>query len=102
MGDPELLHVYGQSLPNDSLYIVGNRAGLVRLKAAIELALSNVHHETIAYVNDGEGFAIRAMLLAEAWEFENWTRLAVPYSERDAMEAKENAIWPWDFWSDPT
>lgn len=102
MSDPELLHIYNQSLPQDDVYIVGNRAGLLRLKAAVELALSKVHHETTAFVNDGEGFGIRAMLLDESWEAENWTRLGVPYSERAAMEQRENSRWPWEFWQDST
>lgn len=98
MSDPALVHIYGQSVPNDSVHVVGNREGLLLLKAAIEAALLGGQHEVEVYVNDGEGFNIRAIMMDSSWEAEKWTNLSVPYSDSSAMEQRPHALWPFTFW----
>ena len=100
MSDPALVHIYGQSVPQDSVHIVGNREGLLLLKAAIEAALLGGRHEVEVCVNDGEGFDIRAVMLDSSWNAAQWTNLSLPYSDSTAMEQRVNALWPWTFWSD--
>lgn len=101
MSDPALIHFYGQSVPHDSVHIVGNRAGLLLLKEAIDAALLGGRPEMEVFVNDGEGFNIRALMLDSAWDAEKWTNLSVPYTESISMEQRVNALWPWIFWEDP-
>lgn len=95
MSDPELVHIYQQEVQHDSVHIVGNRAGLLRLRAAIEMALSQGQKEVLAFINDGSGYMIKVVCLNEPLKGENWTELGVPYTNSNAMEGREDAIWPW-------
>jgi hypothetical protein len=100
VSDPELVHVYQQSVPHDGVYIVGNRPGLLRLRAAIEAALSQGDKEVLAFINDGSAYMIKVIALNEHWKGENWPRISVPYTDSTAMEGRENAIWPWQIRKD--
>lgn len=52
------LHIRGQFSYHGEAYIVGSRAGLLALRAAIDEALEHGEGEAIAYANDGEGYAV--------------------------------------------
>lgn len=52
------LHIRGQFTYHGEAYIVGSRAGLQALQTAINDALDSGEGESIAYANDGEGYAV--------------------------------------------
>jgi len=56
----KLLHIYGQAIWHDPVYIIGNREALEDLKKAIENVLDDDKGEgkTEAFCNDGEGYYV--------------------------------------------
>lgn len=51
-----ILHIFAQFCEHDEARIIGNRAGLVALKAAIEQALADGKGEAEIMADDGEGY----------------------------------------------
>ena len=99
----KLLHIYGQEQWHGNTYLVGNKAGLLELKNAIEQALDNGRGETTnkgscIYTNDGEGYQVRVVLNDTIWQSPFWENLALPYSWEIASEKRDDAIWPWKIW----
>ena len=98
-----LLHIYGQECPHSDAYLVGNKAGLLELKKAIEQALDDGKGETIhkdgsIYANDGEGYQVKVIMNDDLEPF--WLKLALPYSSDLASEKRDNAVWPWKIWKE--
>lgn len=58
------LHVFGQSYPHDSVFLIGNREGLEQLQKRIEGILSNKKNKKLKdlYITDGEGFDLEVIL----------------------------------------
>lgn len=54
-----ILHVYGQEIFHDNVYIVGNKSELERLRNIIDMAIAD-DYESIDgfYASDGEGYGI--------------------------------------------
>jgi len=93
--DPPLLHIHGQPSWQDEAYILGNRAGLLALRTAIDAALEHGEGVAEVMVADGEGYSVFAMWEDARWDSPAWERLAVPYTASYAAENRDDAIWPW-------
>lgn len=93
--DPALLHIHGQPSWHTEAYVLGNRDGLLALRAAIDGALAYGEGVAEVMVADGEGYSVVAVLEEAAWDSPGWERVAVPYTAADATENRDNAIWPW-------
>lgn len=85
----KLLHVYGQGVWHDDVYIVGNRESLEDLRAAIDAALDKGEGSSKAFTSDGEGFSIGVFLEDAEWQTEEWMKLPMPYTEDMAKEQRE-------------
>ena len=93
--DPPLLHMHGQPSWHTEAYVLGNRDGLLALRAAIDAALGQGEGVADVMVADGEGYSLFAMLEDAPWDSPAWERVAVPYTASDAAENRDDAIWPW-------
>jgi hypothetical protein len=96
-----LLHLYGQEAWHDEAFVIGNREGLLALRALIDEALttgrakSKETSEEQIWVSDGEGYTINIIFEDGDWDSEFWNRIAMPYSEDYASGGEENTIYPW-------
>ena len=90
----KLLHVHSQGAWHDDVYIVGNRAALEGLRAAIESALEYRTATEECSVSDGEGFNVIIVCNDYGLVEPSWQNAAVPYHEDFAAEHREGAIWP--------
>jgi len=84
-----LLHVLPQSIPHDEAVIVGNLAGLLELKTALDLAIqrgSGVSRSV--FCNDGEGY--RVMVIATT----NEKMKDVPFGYTDTWTWHSGPDWP--------
>ncbi len=71
------LHIYGQAHPHDDVFIAGTDAALVRLRDAIDRALSVESSATAAAMtNDGEGYAVVVIRASD----EDMAKVIGPYS----------------------
>lgn len=52
----DTLHIYGQGIPHDNVYITGDRLSLRKLINCIEYALETGREGMNFYTNDGEGY----------------------------------------------
>ena len=93
--DPSLLHIHGQPSWQDEAYILGNRDGLLALRAGIDAALEHGEGGAEVMVADGEGYVVEVMLEEASWDSPAWERVAVPYTASEAAENRDEAIWPW-------
>lgn len=99
--DIALLHIYAQYGWHDTAWIAGNRDGLLKLRNAIDAALTDKHglglSESVS-VNDGEGYKIAVVENDKPWADPSWRRLCVPYISRMANETRnsDEAIMPSD------
>jgi len=83
------LHIYGQGVWHDDVYIVGNEIALKKLKNVLDEALINQSHQDNFFINDGEGYSIKVS------NVNNIEKYGVPYSEEMAQEQNLNALFPW-------
>ncbi len=90
-GEPEL-HVYGQGVWHDEVFVVGNPAGLTALRDAIDASLRDgaAVTPTVFVAADGEGYQVFVERVAEV------DRLATPYSEECARDNRSNVVPPWE------
>lgn len=86
----EGLHVYGQAVWHEEVWIVGGMAALNRLAGAISAAMDVGHVAGTYYVNDGEGYDLH--VICEPID----QRHAVPYTEEMAIERRDDARTPDD------
>lgn len=99
MDKPRVLHLYGQQHEHDEAYLVGNRAGLLALHAAIEAVLRADAPDLVttaeAMTNDGEGFTVVVVREDADWQDPAWRTVAVPYTADSARETRATVVWPW-------
>ena len=100
MSNEALLHVHNQYAHHGEVFIVGNRAGLLALQAAIEAALQPVvlgHGQACVMVADGEGYDVHVVCDDSDWRGEIWQHRVLPYTADYARssDSPEN-INPWD------
>ncbi|MDO8671127.1 MAG: hypothetical protein Q7O66_06810 [Dehalococcoidia bacterium] len=95
MDEPKYLHIYGPDWHHDDAYIMGDRAALEALRAAIDRVLmfaanpgTSVESDEF-FVGDGEGFTAYVLLYKD-----DFGHVAEPYTEDYARETREHAVWP--------
>ncbi len=105
--DPALLHLYAQAMYHFEAYVVGNRAGLLKLREAIDAALAGEGSRGTGcardvFVRDGEGYDVFVVREDAPWRGPPWDRLAVPYTDESASSKRKDAIWPHQLVGDTT
>ncbi|MEW6048032.1 MAG: type II toxin-antitoxin system HicB family antitoxin [Bacillota bacterium] len=88
---PDVLHVYGQALWHQDVYLVGNRRALRKLRAAVTAALNRGRGSCETFANDGEGYDVHVVCVDDPATLD---KLAVPYHGKHAREASRDAVWP--------
>ena len=94
-----LLHIYGQVSEHDSVYIVGNKEALTRLKYIIDKALLWLDMESVTenfMASDGEGYNVQIIYNETKWSEDYWQLLGLPYTDSSSQDIRDNAIWPWE------
>lgn len=87
MNDDPILHIYGQHFWHGSAHIVGNRAALTLLRAALDRALGVSYdnsQEFEAQVIDGEGYALTVLCTDDQAA---WDKMRLPYTDEEVFEA---------------
>lgn len=109
MSDIVLLHIYAQAQWHSPSCIIGNRAGLERLREAVTNALDGGMGETPevdgVFASDGEGYEVLVMREDGPWsnypdtELTVWDRLVMPYREDEARDLpRDTDIQPAQLW----
>lgn len=90
-----ILHVFSNEVWHESAAIVGGREALVKLKEAIDKALSEGEATFETMVNDGEGYNVNVMCVEDE---EVITVLAVPYTDEIAeqKDGDGKVLWPYE------
>lgn len=71
----KLLHIYSPPFEHCEAKIVGNYAGLVELKKAIDLLLLEKLKEVssgVVFATDGEGYVVIVTLFPDDWNDPKW------------------------------
>lgn len=79
------LHILGQGAWHDPAFIVGDKAALVALRHALDVAICDGVASADEFVSDGEGYTVRVYCRADMGD--------VPLPYVDPMAADEGA-WP--------
>lgn len=87
-----LLHIYGQGIWHDEVFIVGKREALLRLRDAIDSALAKTSGIAEVETADGEGYNIRVY---NEEEQSYWDNASLPYSDV-SFNGTADKISPWD------
>lgn len=85
-----ILHIYGQYAQHSDLYIAGDAAALMKLKLAIEHALTVGKSSFDSFQNDGEGYDVTVHCLTT----DNMDRLSTAYSWEHAQDYR--TVYPWN------
>lgn len=93
MSAKPLLHIHHQTGQGDAAFIIGNRKALQALIKAIEKAMADDKSSDIE-VSAADGIAYN--VIVTCWDVEDWSKNALPYTEDDVVDKRENALWPWD------
>jgi hypothetical protein len=99
MSDPKLLHIYWLDAKGAECFIVGNRAGLLVLRHAIQTAIEKgktVGEQVSAA--DSEPYKVTVIMENSHLTSEEWQRMALPYIAEGAVDVRENALWPSELW----
>jgi len=95
MSDPKLLHVYWLDAKGGECFIVGNRAGLLVLRHALQAAIEK--GKTVGeQVTDP--YKVTVIMEGSPLNSESWQRMALPYVAEGAVDVRENALWPSELW----
>ena len=92
--DPALLHVYPQSRWHAPVVLVGNRAGLRALAAALARVETQGQGTALLTTADGEGYTLEIRADDSSWTGPSWTDRARPYTDVPAIDQRANAVWP--------
>jgi hypothetical protein len=99
MSDPKLLHIYWLDAKGGECFVVGNRAGLLALRHAIQTAIEkgkNVGEQVAAA--DGESYKVTIIMENSHLDSDSWQRMALPYVAEGEVDVRENALWPSELW----
>jgi hypothetical protein len=79
---PALLHVYSPRDHHDDAMLVGNKAGLIALRDAVDAAIKgdNGRGHADLFTADGEGFELRIAMEDGDWQKSPWRDMALPYT----------------------
>jgi hypothetical protein len=85
-----IIHIYPNASFHEEAYIVGNKAGLIKLhKALLKALFYNSEGCCEVSTTDGEGYNLHVIVTER-------DDIALPYTEDHAMETREKAVWPWE------
>lgn len=87
--NPKLLHVYGQEAGHDPVFIVGTRAALLDLRAAVMSALTIGRGAQAAVATDGEPYALHVRLDDTPWAGKSWQGVSLPYVSSEASDRRK-------------
>ena len=79
-----ILHVYAQDQWHDEAFLVGDRAALEKVRAAIDAALESGFGKAVASAADGEGYHLHVV----RHDAERMKRLRLPYASFDHPDIK--------------
>ena len=97
---PKWLHVYGQHIWHDDVYIVGDLRALTTLRDAIDQAITDWEGETgYLFTSDGEGYRLRVARVGAGVDF---GLLLTPYSDPMARDHRRTVILPDQCFSNTT
>ena len=99
MSDPKLLHLYASDTKGAECFIVGNRAGLLVLRHAIQTAIE--HDKSVGELvaaADGGPYKVTVIMENSHLDSDAWQRMALPYVAEGAVDVRENALWPSELW----
>jgi hypothetical protein len=90
MTEPALLHIYGHDEPHGDIYVIGNELGLLRLRDAIEIALTRQQGlgEAEVMVSDGEEYFISVVRHNADWHAPAWQNIVLPYTAEWIVQAE--------------
>jgi hypothetical protein len=99
---PSLVHLYPGYCEHVEAYVVGNREGLLALRAAIDAALASdeaqkiVATENDVFCGDGEGYTLFVVRTDEDWRVEGgaWDSLRFPYTD-ERFARQPTRKWPY-------
>lgn len=83
-----MLHIHSPSSWHAPAAIVGNRAGLLRLKAALDSALDTGAAEVVTIVADGEGARTHVRLVDHNFGSAAWDLERLPYVDKLARDTR--------------
>ena len=97
MSDPKLLHIYGLDGKSGECFIVGNRAGLLVLRHAIQIAIEHDKSvgETVAAA-DGASYKVTVIMENAHLNAEPWRKMELPYA--GGAEAETHPLRPSELW----
>jgi len=87
----DLLHIIAQEYCHGTAFLVGNRSALVKLRAAIDTALSDGVANVAMFADDGEGYGVYIRVVTTK------EMKAVPfgYTDADAQRCRPWPKWMW-------
>lgn len=94
MAEVALLHVHAQEFWHDNAYLIGNRAGLEKLRRAIDEALTDGTDFRDLTTADGEGYKLVVMMDNSDWQGDSWTRALLPYTDSAARDDRPHVVYP--------
>jgi hypothetical protein len=101
-GKIKLVHIYGQKIWHDDVFIIANREGLLALQKAISEALEKGKGVAEVFVADGEGYNVEILLNDADWPSDVWDSLVLPYTDGCVQEIVslhgDKVIQPWELW----
>jgi len=74
------IHIYGQSMNHDDLFIIGNKEGLIALSDALDMVSAHWNDDSIGvdvFAKDGEGYKI----IIKRANDDEMEQLMLPYTE---------------------
>jgi hypothetical protein len=89
-----LLHIFGQPYWHQPVYIMGDRTGLLQLRAAIDQALAGDQGRVEVYTNDGEGYDVYVKHLSDEKQQQ---QLMLPYYDAPGLQSlpRKDDLLPW-------
>lgn len=96
--DKPISHVFSQYSENAPVYFIGNKLGLLKLKEAIDKALSSSSGigQSYALSADMEEFPISAILVEDSRG--SWEDMELPYTAYYSADNRPGVLSPSDIW----
>ncbi|KEZ47527.1 hypothetical protein GS18_0219230 [Metabacillus indicus] len=81
-----MCHIYGQRMWHDNSFLIANKAALMELREAIDVALKHKEAKLGLSPADGEGYDLYIKCVEDDY---NWEELQMPYHDRDCYVPDE-------------
>jgi len=90
--DKAILKVYPAKFWHDDVVIIGNKAGLTKLKEAIETALAGKSSSALVQETDGCEYNICSKMHDGDLLDETWTHLPAHYDDGDILQEEQEFL----------